>query len=274
MNKKSKIYLIISILSLIVVIGALAAIGGLLWSYEQAKREYEALALAARATSPTVEAAPTEAPPETTTGEDPTEPPVDIPINFDYLEAQNPDIIGWITVEGTVIDYPILYDDTWNLYYLNRNYLGTSTSSGSIFVLSDNGPDFNDFNTLVYGHNMRNGQMFAALHDFRDPDFFRDHGEVIVYTPDRKLTYQVFAAYRTDNLNILRNNDFSTMDARQAYVDGIFEKTDLAQFKQEYPVTGEDRILTLSTCIGNHDYRFLVQCVLVSEEAGVFGGNS
>lgn len=267
MQNKNKLYLIISIVSLLIVLIALAAIGVLLFSYKQSRDDYAQLVQEVRVETTTVETVVTEATEETV----PTEPPlVEIPIDFAYLKEQNEDIIGWITVDGTIIDYPILYDDTFNLYYLSHNYAGTATGYGSIFVLSENAGNFTDFNTLVYGHNMLDGQMFAQLHKFRDKSFFDEHGQILIYTPDRKLTYQVFAAYRTDNLNIIVNNDFSTEALREEYIERIYTHTDYALFKPEYLVTASDRIVTLSTCIGNPDYRYVVQGVLVSDELGEF----
>ena len=204
-----------------------------------------------------------------------TEPPlptVEIPINFDYLKGENEDIIGWIVVDGTLIDYPILYDTTYNYYYLNHNYEGTSTGYGSIFVLGENAGDFTDFNTVVYGHNMLDGRMFAQLHRFRDKNFFDSHGQIIVYTPERQLTYQVFAAYRRDNLDIIANTDFSTKALIDEYIESVYAQTDLAQFNPALEVTSSDRIITLSTCIGNPAYRFVVQGVLVDEAQAVFAG--
>ena len=182
------------------------------------------------------------------------------------------DIIGWIVVDGTLIDYPILYDTTYNYYYLNHNYEGTSTGYGSIFVLGENAGDFTDFNTVVYGHNMLDGRMFAQLHRFRDKNFFDSHGQIIVYTPERQLTYQVFAVYRRDNLDIIANTDFSTKALIDEYIESVYAQTDLAQFNPALEVTSSDRIITLSTCIGNPAYRFVVQGVLVDEAQAVFAG--
>lgn len=266
MRNKKNFYLAVSIVSLLIVVIALAAIGVLLLSYKQSGDDYSQLAQEVRTEPTTVQTVATEATEET----EPTVPLAEIPINFEYLKEENEDIIGWIMVDGTIIDYPILYDDTYNLYYLSHNYSGTATGYGSIFVLSENADDFSDFNTVIYGHNMLDGQMFAQLHKFRGKDFFDSHGQIILYTPDRKLTYQVFAAYRTDNLNIIVNNDFSTEELREAYLERIYTHTDFALFKPEYAVTASDRIVTLSTCIGNPDYRYVVQGVLVSDELGEF----
>lgn len=267
MQNKNKIYLIISIVSLVIVLIALLAIGVLFFSYKQSSDDYAQLAQEARVDPTTMETVATETTEVTT----PTVPALaEIPIDFSYLKEQNEDIIGWITVDGTIIDYPILYDSSNMLYYLKHNYAGTATDYGSIFVLNENADDFTDFNTLVYGHNMLDGQMFAQLHKFRDKSFFDEHGQILIYTPDRKLTYQVFAAYRTDNLNIIVNNDFSTEELREAYIERIYTHTDFALFKPEYLVTASDRIVTLSTCIGDPDYRYVVQGVLVSDELGEF----
>lgn len=270
MRNKNKLYFIICIVSFFIVVLALLAIGVLLFSYKQARNDYAQLAKEVRAEPPTIQ---TEAVSVTEATEAPsTVSPVlvDIPINFDYLQEQNADIIGWITVDGTIIDYPILYDDSYNFYYLKHNYVGTTTGYGSIFVLNENADNFSDFNTVVYGHNMLDGQMFAQLHKFRNESFFDSEGQIVIYTPDQKLTYQVFAAYRTDNLDIIANNDFSSEDLREQYIESIYTHTDLALFKSEYQVTASDRIVTLSTCIGNPSYRFVVQGVLISDEMGEF----
>lgn len=269
MKNKKKLYLFISIFSFLIVLAALVAIGVLFFSFQRAREDYSQLAIQAR------EGASRHSAWEQTEQEtvDPESPePVEIPVDFDFLSSENPDIIGWIQVEGTPIDYPILYDTTFNNYYLNRNYKGSYVGGGSIFMLGENTSDFTDFNTVVYGHNMLDGSMFAKLHQFRKKDFFDSHSQILIYTPDRKLTYQVFAAYRRDNLNIIANNDFTTEELRQQYIASIYEHTAVANFKETYEVTASDRILTLSTCIGNPAYRYVVQGVLVSEEPGVYIG--
>ena len=194
---------------------------------------------------------------------------VPIPIDFAFLLEQNEDIIGWIEVDGTAVDYPILYDDTKMLTYLNRNFLRAYSPYGSVFMLGHNARDYSDFNTVLYGHNMLDGSMFATLHSFEDEDFFNEHRTILVYTPDRVLTYRIFAAYRTDNLNLIVKFPSSTREERQAYIDHIYSHEVKALFDRTVEVTPDDRIITLSTCIANPAYRYLVQGVLVSDEEGV-----
>lgn len=273
MQNKKKFYLIISIVSFLIAAIALTAIGLMFLSFKQSREAYDQLASQAKNG---VVSGKTQSfwdrianNPETPVTED----LVEIPIDFDFLRKENEDINGWIQVEGTTIDYPILYDTTYNMYYLNHNYKGTYTGYGSIFMREENARYFTDFNTVLYGHNMLDGSMFAPLHQFRKKEFFDSHGQILVYTPDRKLTYQVFAAYRTDNQNINLNNDFYEEDLRTEYIAGIYEHTSVGNFNTDYPVTAEDRILTLSTCIGNPAYRYVVQGVLVSDEYGVYVGS-
>lgn len=273
MQNQKKVYLIISIVSLVIVLAALAAIGILFFSFKQARDDYSQLASQARDSAAAGSKKVFWNGKEEEPAEQELPDPVDIPVDFDFLLEENQDIIGWIQVEGTKIDYPVLYDTTYNRYYLNHNFKGTTTGYGSIFVLGENAGDFTDFNTVVYGHNMLDGSMFAQLHKFRKKEFFDTNGQIILYTPDRKLTYQVFAAYRRDNLNIIVNNDFSTEELRTEYIESIYAQTAVANFNMEYPVTASDRILTLSTCIGNPAYRYVVQGVLVSDEYGVYVGS-
>ncbi len=270
MKNQKKVYLIISIVSLVIVLVALIALGILLYSYKQARDTYNELALQAKTSTSSVDRDIVLNDDEVGAEAAEIIDPVDIPVDFEFLKGENQDIIGWIQVDGTQIDYPVLYDTTYNRYYLRHNFKGTNTAYGSIFVLGENAGDFTDFNTVVYGHNMLDRSMFAQLHQFRKQEFFDSHGQIIIYTPDRKLTYQVFAAYRTDNLNIILNNDFSTEELRTQYIEGIYAQESLANFKTEYEVTASDRIVTLSTCIGNPAYRYVVQGVLVSDEYGVY----
>ena len=267
-------------ISLLVMAGAILSLAVTFYLYRKSNTEYLALAQAARMTDeippelPAEDAAePKEAPDEAGETEEqsaPEEPAaVPIPINFSYLESVNEDIIAWIEVEGTTVDFPILYDESTTMFYLNHNHVRAYTPYGSIFMLSENKPDFRDFNSLVYGHNIVDGSMFGVLHDFEDPDFFKENKTILVYTPDRVLQYRIFAAYRTDNLNQIQNFDYETPEGRQAYIDRIYTHDVRANFDPDVSVSPDDRILTLSTCIANAAYRYLVQGVLISELPGI-----
>lgn len=270
--KKKKIYRAISLVSLVVMAAAILSIGYMFVLYQKSNREYEELARAARAAEsavlPDAQEEDAQAGGNAHIDWERTDYAVN-PFDFEYLNSISEDIIGWLGVQGTEIDYPILYDTGKLNYYLNHNYRGTFTPFGSAFVLSDNARDFTDFNTVVYGHNVLDGSMFNQLHKFEDREFFDTNKVIMVYTPTRVLRYQVFAAYKTDNLDQVRNFDYETPEGRQAYIDQIYTHDVKAFFDTEIEVTPDDRIITLSTCIGNPAYRYLVQGVLVSDLEGI-----
>ena len=128
----------------------------------------------------------------------------DSSIDWDSLKSTNEDIIGWLEIENTSINYPIL-KDTNNLYYLKHNYLKKYNSNGSIFTLDSN--PFNDYETLIYGHNMRNGTMFSLLGNYLNKDFLFSHQKIKIYTPVRNFEgrikyYKKASQVKIDNVNV------------------------------------------------------------------------
>ena len=113
-------------------------------------------------------------------------------IDWNYLKSINEDIIGWIEIEDTEINYPILKDND-NLYYLKHNYLKKYNSNGSIFTLDIN--PFEDCETLLYGHNMKNGTMFSVLGEYLDKDFLLSHQNIKIYTQNKNYEGAIFSAY-------------------------------------------------------------------------------
>lgn len=194
-----------------------------------------------------------------------------IPVKFTELQQVNPDVYAWITVPGTEIDYPILQHASDNSYYLMHNIDGSYGYPGCIYTENLNSKDFTDNNTVIYGHNMKNGSMFAQLHKFEDPDFFNENREVLIYLPDEVLHYTIFAAHIYDDRHLLYSFDFSDQDVYQKYLDSVFGTRDMsANIDKDMTVTKDDRIVTLVTCIGSQpNNRLLVQAVLTDREQGI-----
>ena len=115
-----------------------------------------------------------------------------IMINWDRLYEINKDIIGWIKIENTNINYPILKDDE-NLKYLKHSYNEKHNNNGSIFTL--NADPFNDENTVIYGHNMKNGTMFSELSKYMNKNFFDEHSTILIYTKNQNYKATVFSCY-------------------------------------------------------------------------------
>ena len=184
-------------------------------------------------------------------------------------ETVNPDIYAWIYVPGTKVDYPILQHPTDDTYYLNYNLDGKKGYPGCIYSEKQyNSKDFTDACTVLYGHNMKNGTMFGSLHRYEDEDFFYENRYIYVYTPERLLVYKIFAAYEYSNEHLLANNDFESAYSFARFFLMAKDRRSMHHiFDEDVELTGEEHIITLSTCInGKPENRFLVQGVLINEE--------
>lgn len=190
-------------------------------------------------------------------------------VDFGQLQGEvNPDIYAWIYLPDTAIDYPVLQHPTDNAYYLNYNLDGSRGYPGCIYTEYYNAKDFTDPNTVVYGHNMKNGTMFAGLHRFEDSEYFAEHPYVYVYTEEKLYVYEIFAAYEGGDEHILYSHDFSSEYVYREYLEDIFSIRSMnSNIKEGTEVTAGSRILTLSTCVANKpDRRYLVQGVLINED--------
>ena len=193
------------------------------------------------------------------------QPAEEIPVKFDELWEINPDVYAWITIPGTDIDYPILQHPSDDAYYLNHNIDGSYGRPACIYTESLNSKEFTDNNTVIYGHNMKNGTMFAQLHKFEDKDFFEEHREVTIYLPDKVLHYKIFAVHTYDDRHLLYSFDFSDKAVYRDYLESVFSIRDMsANIDTDMTVTEDDKIITLATCVYKQpSLRFYVQAVLM-----------
>lgn len=189
-------------------------------------------------------------------------------INFTELWKVNTDIYAWIKIPNTNVDYPVLQTDGDDGFYLNHNYKKQYEFAGSIYTEKLNSKDFSDPNTVLYGHDMLNGTMFRTLHNFHDPGFFSANPYIYIYLPDRTLTYEIFSAYVYDDRHLLYSFDFNDKEVFADYLEYATDPTDSIMCnRRDIEVTADDKIITLSTCIGNMESsRYLVQGVLISDE--------
>lgn len=236
-------------------------------SQKQKEQVYEEMAAEAKVTpEPTREV---EKEPESVTEEPTPEPTpeVVIPIDFASLQERNPVIYAWIQITDSVVDYPIVQSASDNTYYLNHTVEGAGGLPGSIYTENLNRTDFTDKNTVIYGHNMKDGSMFGGLHQYTDPAYMESHPEIYIYTPEHKYTYRVFAAVTYDNRHILNTYGSNDEAGFQEFLDSLASVRNMAShFSSEVEAALDDRIITLSTCNGNSEQRFLVEAVLIHEE--------
>ena len=121
--------------------------------------------------------------------------PESIDVDFATLTAKYPDVVGYIYGANTKIQYPIAYTSSSNDYYLNRDLDGNLNLNGSIFIEHLNSPDFSDQNTILYGHHMKSGLMFAGLVKYKDPSYYSAHPYFYIYTPTQDYKLNLYAGF-------------------------------------------------------------------------------
>ena len=254
MRKGEKLLFLAGIL---LAIGTLAfsawKLRGIYGEYQEGEDTYEELASFVEEPEDT---------PKLDGGEPDAEPDGYLKIDFEGLQAVNPDVIAWIDIPGLSISYPVV-QGTDNAYYLHHLFTGEYNSSGSIFADWHNQPDFADPNTIVYGHNMKNGSMFGTLSHYQDQALWEASPYFYLYVPGKVLKYQIFSCY-------------AGYVGSEAYTYAFPEETDFQNFLERIrsyagydtgvEVGETDRVVTLSTCVSSRrDYRYIVHGKLTEE---------
>ncbi|MBQ0097948.1 MAG: class B sortase [Oscillospiraceae bacterium] len=189
-------------------------------------------------------------------------------VDFDELENINEDIYAWLYIPNTNVDLPVVQSikDRDDFFYLSHNIYKEYQFSGAIYSEIQNSTDFSDPVTVLYGHNMINGSMFATLHKFEDEDFFNENTTMFVYTKHKLLTYLIYAAYETDDRHILNSFEPRTKEGFREFLDSTLSPRSYNCNVRDVELNTNDRILTLSTCSNTvSGNRYLVQGVLVHE---------
>ena len=192
-----------------------------------------------------------------------TEPPKELsPITVDFAELlrQSKDIVGWIYSPDTPINYPVVQAAD-NDFYLYNFIDGTYNGNGSIFMDCMCQKDMSSRNTIIYGHNMHDGSMFASLHMYRQEGYYKDHPVMYFNTPNGNYKLLVFSGYVSDPEGSAYWYDISDNDDYQRYLN---ESVSLSDFRADVVPTVEDKILTLSTCTYEYfDARYVIQAIVV-----------
>lgn len=190
-------------------------------------------------------------------------------IDFQGLWAVNPDAYAFIEVPGTQVNYPVMQSSTQEEdYYLNVTFEGVAALPGSIYTRMINAKDFSDPITVIYGHDMLDGSYFGDLKNYVDRAFFDTYRDLFIYLPDRQLQYQIIAEVVHDDSLISNAHDLKDPNSVPAFIQesmGIQEAQN--QFAEDMNVTPEDRLIVLSTCIGDRpNNRRLIIAKFVNEK--------
>ena len=190
-----------------------------------------------------------------------------VEVDFSKLLKINDDIIGWIYMEDTVVNYPLLQGEN-NLYYLDKTMYKKYLASGSIYLDCDNEPDFSDAHNIIFGHNMKNHTMFGDLSDLRDEDYLKEHPYVdLILTDGTWMRYEICSMYRAHVEDGTFRAPLNKAKNFKPFMELITEKNMYADSELDLPVVQEDdKVLTLSTCTEDSAdlERFVVHAVLVS----------
>ena len=184
-------------------------------------------------------------------------------IDFDNLKNINKDVVGYLKLNNTNIDYVVVKSND-NSYYLNHNLNNKNNSAGWIFADYHNKFDSTDKNIVIYGHNMKDGSMFGTLRKVLNRDWQNDANnlKILLITPSQKYEYEVFSTYSIDVEDYYINTEFKT---EEKYSEFLLKIRSRSNKDYNIEVSTEDRILTLSTCTGNGKKRVVVHAKLIKE---------
>lgn len=198
----------------------------------------------------------------------PEAPDVEVPeedllpvIDWDALYAMNDDLLGFLYIPDTIIQYPIVQGSD-NEYYLTHTFSGETNKCGCIFMDTGNQADFTSDNTLLHGHNMKTGKMFGSLRKYEDKSYWEEHPYIWILTEDTAMKYHIFSSGRTDAGSYVYTLKFGSEQSFETYIQ---KRTKIDPYYDTgVEVTTQDRLLTLSTCTSDtEEGRRVVQAKLV-----------
>lgn len=185
-------------------------------------------------------------------------------VDWNALKNVNPDVQGWLYQKGTVINYPVV-QGTDNDTYLHTRFDKQWSGGGTLFVDCRMEKDFKGFNSIIYGHHMKDGSMFRSIRGYTKEDGYYDkHKTLELATPHGNYHLVVFSAFITKATD--EDTYKMTYDEaeKQAYIDRAWERSELPITRDSVDVTKNDRLVTLSTCAYDYEEaRYIVMCKMV-----------
>lgn len=198
----------------------------------------------------------------------------DSAVNFENLININPDVVAWIKVPGTNIDYPILQSGESDDYYLSHNSLKENDDSGAVYIEMANLSSMNDFNTVVHGKGNATG-LFRELSSFSNPEFFGKNELFYIYLDGNVLSYEVITAYERENNSLIRNYDFTYIDGCKQFLNDMYNQKSMGKLLRAGWENLTDRNFLVTLTLEDEskpDSQFVVIGALVSDAAGTIKG--
>lgn len=223
---------VVFVVSLVVLIAALIGLGAIAFQYISQQRAYDDLEqYASLSDSENMTLA-------------------DLTVDWDALRAVNPDIVAWVYVPDSPINYPVVQGDD-NEEYLHKAFDGSTgwlASAGTIFLDSTNSSDFSDRNSALYGHHMNDGSMFASLSDWQNNDEFNAHRDIYVLTPQGNYRLKTFALVKTTGDDALVQTTFSSDESYQSYIQDKLDRSVTTQQGEVLSAADIRQSMLFSTC--------------------------
>lgn len=193
-------------------------------------------------------------------------------IDFAQLQAENPEVRGWVRLPDTAINLPIV-KTTDNEYYLNHLLNEKKNKLGTPFIDAGNTGDFSDRHTLIYGHALKDGSMFGSFWEFENPNYFMRHPEIQLFLPDgTQKTLAVFACARVEGV---RSAIPIAFDDEAAFLSYIEELLAFSAFSSNVKVTSQDRIVSFCVVLPDGgEGRLLVSCKLIDSATNTIGATT
>ena len=176
-----------------------------------------------------------------------------IEISYQRLFEANEDMIGWLKIPGTEIDYPVMQTMEDEEYYLRRNFFGEKDNNGTLILDTDSDITKTSNNLIIHGHNMKSGVMFAGLVDYEEEEFLKEHRQIEFHTRDEERKYEVIAVFRskvyTTEDNVFKYYQFFEAENQEEFDDFYDNIKKLSIFDTGVTAQYGDEFITLSTCI-------------------------
>ncbi len=181
----------------------------------------------------------------------PTPIPVIMP-QYKELHDKNPDMVGWLTIPDTKIDYPVMYKEDDNDYYLSHNFDGEDDVTGLLVLDKRCDPEGNGINCLIHGHNMKSGAMFGSLKKYADAEYCKEHPSIIFNTLYEERTYDIIAVFRSrvydENTTDFEFYDYIQIDDEAAFDEYVSGACEQSIYDTGFEAVWGDKLITLSTC--------------------------
>ena len=184
-------------------------------------------------------------------------------LQVEELSKENSDIVGWIEIEGTNINYPVLQGED-NNFYMNRNFQKEESVYGSLFLDADFDWNNPSSNLLIYGHNIQDGSMFHNLLNYADEEYYKKHPNIRFTTAEEDATYEIIAAFRSrvyykSEQDVFRYYYFVNPESKEEYDEFVENAKEASLYDTGKTAEYGDQLITLSTCsYHTEDGRFAV----------------